>query len=107
MSSGGSDCQNDGCYAGRKGKEMIIKKELIKRVIAGDTILVPVGKTVLESNGLFALNELGNFIWELLPNVNTEEEICEAILEEYEVTPEEAAKDVADFLEKLKVLGIL
>ena len=86
---------------------MIIKKELIKREIAGDTILVPVGKTVLDSNGLFVLNELGAFIWEILPKAETEAEICEAILAEYEVSPEEAAADVADFLEKLRQLNIL
>lgn len=86
---------------------MIIKKELIKRDIAGDTILVPVGKTVYDSNGLFVLNELGAFIWDMLPRVETEVEICRAVLEEYEVTAEEASKDVAAFLEKLRELKIL
>lgn len=86
---------------------MIIKKELIKREIAGDTILVPVGKTVYDSNGLFVLNELGAFIWELLPRVESEAEICEAVLVEYEVSPEEAAGDVADFLKKLRQLNVI
>lgn len=86
---------------------MIIKKELIKREIAGDTILVPVGKTVYDSNGLFVLNELGAFIWEILPSVESEAEICEAILAEYEVSPEEAARDVADFLKKLRQLNVI
>ncbi len=86
---------------------MIIKKELIKREIAGDTILVPVGKTVLDSNGLFVLNELGAFIWEILPTAETQEEICDAILAEYEVSREEAAEDVAEFLESLRKLNII
>ena len=86
---------------------MIIKKELIKREIAGDTILVPVGKTVLDSNGLFVLNELGSFIWEQLPNVDTEAEICEAILKEYDVSAEEAAGDVAEFIGKLREMDIV
>ena len=86
---------------------MIIKKELIKREIAGDTILVPVGKTVYDSNGLFVLNELGAFIWDLLPNINTEAEICAAVLNEYEVSAEEAAKDVAEFMEKLRQLEVI
>ena len=30
---------------------MKIKKELIQREIAGDTVLVPVGKSVYDSNG--------------------------------------------------------
>ena len=86
---------------------MIIKKELIKREIAGDTILVPVGKAVYDSNGLFILNELGDFIWNILPQVESEEEICEAILAVYDVTREEAAKDVKEFLEKLREMQII
>ena len=86
---------------------MIIKKDLIKREIAGDTILVPVGKTVFDSNGLFALNELGAFIWEILPRVESEEEICEAVLAEYDVSRQEAAADIAEFMENLRKLEII
>lgn len=86
---------------------MIIKKELIKREIAGETILVPVGKAVLESNGLFMLNELGTFIWDLLPGANSEEDICNAVVEQYDVAVEIAQKDVSAFLEKIRSLGII
>jgi len=86
---------------------MVIKKELIKREIAGDTILVPVGKAVFDSNGLFVLNELGAFIWDLLPQAQNEEEICRAVLQEYEVSAEEAAGDIAEFLGKLKQMDII
>lgn len=86
---------------------MIIKKELITRQIAGDTVLVPVGKSVYDSNGLFVLNELGAFIWELLPKVDTQEQICAAVLEEYDVPTEIAVRDVAKFLDKLKQMDIL
>lgn len=86
---------------------MEIKKELIKREIAGDCILVPVGKSTLDSNGLFALNELGAFIWDILPDAGSEEEIVEKILAEYDTDRETAARDVADFMEKLRELGII
>lgn len=86
---------------------MMIKKELIKREIAGDTILVPCGKTVYDSNGLFALNELGAFLWDRIPQAEREEDLVAAVLEEYEVTREKAAKDIAEFLEKLKEMDIL
>lgn len=86
---------------------MIIKKDLIKREIAGDTILVPVGKTVLDSNGLFVLNELGAFIWNLLPEAENEEDICKAILAEYDVSAEEAAQDVSEFFAALRKMGII
>jgi len=86
---------------------MIIKKQLIKRDIAGDTILVPIGKTVYDSNGLFVLNELAAFIWNKLPEADTENEIVSAILEEYEVSPEEAAADTTEFLAKLREMEII
>lgn len=86
---------------------MIIKKELIKREIAGETVLVPVGKSVYDANGLFVMNELAAFIWDLLPNVDTEAEICRAVLAEYDVSEETATRDVAEFLDKLRQMGIL
>lgn len=86
---------------------MKIKKELIKREIAGDCILVPVGKTVYENNGLFVLNELAAYIWDILPDVSTEEEIVDAIVGEYDVDRENAGRDAAEFLEKLRGFGII
>ena len=86
---------------------MKIKKELVKRNIAGDTILVPVGKTVYDSNGLFILNELGSFLWDRLETAENEEELLTAVLDEYEVTEDVAAKDLRTFLDKLREMGIL
>lgn len=86
---------------------MVIKKELIKREIAGDTILVPVGKSIYDANGLFVLNELAAFIWDILPKVSSEAEICAAVLEEYDVPEETAAADIAEFLNQLKKMDII
>ncbi len=86
---------------------MEIKKELMKRSIAGDTFLVPVGKTIYDSNGLFLLTEVGAFIWDLLPQVQTEEEILSAILAEYDVDSETAAADIAEFMNKLRDMQII
>lgn len=86
---------------------MIIKKELIKREIAGDTILVPVGKSVYDSNGLYLLNELGAFIWDLLPDAESEEDIYAAVMAQYEVPAETVKKDVLEFLQTLQEMGVL
>lgn len=86
---------------------MEIKKKLTKRQIAGDTFLVPLGKTVYDSNGLFFLTEVGAFIWDLLPKVQTEAEVLSAVLEEYDVKEATAREDVHAFLEKLKTMEII
>lgn len=86
---------------------MEIKKELLKREIAGDSFLIPLGKTVYDSNGLFILSELAAFIWDLLPEAKDEEEILQAILAEYEVDEATARADLEKFLQKLRDMEIL
>lgn len=86
---------------------MNIKKELIKREIAGECFLIPVGRTVYDTNGLFALTEVGAFLWDRLPDARDARELLDAVLAEYEVDAATAAADIADFLEKLRKLEIL
>ncbi len=86
---------------------MKIQKELIKRQIAGDTVLVPVGKAVYDANGLFILNDVGAFLWDLLPEKETPQQLVECLLEEYEVDAATAEADVNAFVQKLRSMGIL
>lgn len=86
---------------------MQIKKEMILREIAGENILVPGADAVLSLNGLFVVTETGAFIWKLLPNVKTEEDILNKMLEEYDIDKETAQKDIAEFLERLRNFGII
>lgn len=86
---------------------MIVKKELLKREIGGESFLVPLGTTVYDSNGLFILTETGAFLWDLLPQVGGEEDLLRSMLEEYEVDESTARADVREFLDKLRELDII
>lgn len=86
---------------------MQIKKEMILREIAGENILVPGADAVLDLNGLFVVTETGAFIWKTLPEVNSEEELVDKMLEEYEIDKETAQSDVAEFLDRLRKFGII
>ena len=86
---------------------MNIKKRLLKRQIAGDAFLVPLGKDIYDSNGLFFLNEVGEFIWDRLEQAQSQEDILKALLDEYDVEESVARKDVADFFEKLRTMDII
>lgn len=86
---------------------MLIKKELISREIAGQRFLVPVGKTVYDSNGLFILTEVGGFIWDLLPEAQDAQDIVSAVLNAYDVDEATARADVTAFLAKLIEMGII
>ena len=86
---------------------MEIRKKLLKREIAGESFLVPLGRTVYDSNGLFVLSELGAFIWDRLEAAENSEEILRQILAEYEVEEATAKADLEEFLAKLREMEIL
>ena len=86
---------------------MKIKNEYIMRNIAGDDVLVPIGKTVNDFNGLIILNEMAKFIWEKMIEVDNEEELLNCILDEYEVEKDVAKADLDEFLNILRENNII
>ncbi len=65
---------------------MKIKKDFIMREID------------VEFNGIITLNEVGAFIWKHLDECETEAELVQVILKEYDVEEETARKDLEEFL---------
>lgn len=58
---------------------MEIRKQLVKRNIAGDVILVPIGDTSLELQGLVILNETGELLWDHLPQAADASDLAAAM----------------------------
>ncbi len=86
---------------------MTLKMSFVKREIAGETFLVPVGEAAKKYSGLIILNELGSFLWDLIAEGKDEAELLSAILGEYEISREEAQADMKEFLDRLAEMGIL
>lgn len=86
---------------------MKICGEYILREVVGEYVLVPVGETALAFNGIISLNEVGACIWKQLEKNSTREEILAQILEEFEVSGEEAAQDLEEFLNMLQEKKLL
>ena len=86
---------------------MKLEKEFVLREIAGDYVIIPVGKTVIEFNGLITVNEVGVSIWNMLQNEVTFDQIVQGILNEYEVEESVAREDIREFLDQLIDGGIL
>lgn len=86
---------------------MKVDKEFVLREIAGDYIIIPTGKTVLEFNGLITVNEVGVSLWKMLQREVTLEELIQGILAEYEVEESVAREDIQEFLNTLVASGIL
>lgn len=86
---------------------MKIKGEFVIRELMGDTVLIPVGQTALEYNGMITMNPVCGHIWKGLAGGKSREEILASLLEHFEVAEAEAARDLDELLEKLHEAGFL
>ncbi|WPK66722.1 PqqA binding protein [Eubacterium callanderi] len=77
------------------------------RQVADEYVVVPIGETVLDFNGMINLTESAGFLWKCLEKEQTVDELVSCLQAEYEVDAKTAEKDIAEFLEKLKQNGFL
>ena len=75
---------------------------MVFRDIEGEMILVPIRRRTADLESIYTLNETGSRIWELIDGQHTLREIRDIIAQEYEVTPEEAEADLAEFMAYLE-----
>ena len=87
--------------------KMEIKKQVILRSVAGEHMLIPVGETVFQYNGIFMLTETGKFLWEHIVKGAEADELKALLAAEYEIDSETAENDVEEFLEMLKAFEII
>lgn len=86
---------------------MKIKEGFVIRKIAGQYMAVPVGVRAKELHGMIGLNETAAFLWELLKQNRTEEELATLLYNEYEISEEGALETVQKFRETLQEEGVL
>ena len=81
---------------------MKINGDFIKREIAGDIILVPVGETAIRFNGMLTVTESGSVIWDDLLAGKSKAEIIDHLLSIYETEREILEKDYDEFIAALE-----
>ena len=86
---------------------MKIKKGYILRNVAGQHIVLPVGKAAVDFNGLIRLNDSGRLLFETLMDGADENELTKRLLQHYDIDEKTAKKDVATFLNTLRSKDIL
>jgi len=60
-----------------------------------------------EKGAYFGLNEVGSTIWSRLQHPHTVQELCDAVLAEYDVEPERCFQDVVALLKRMHGEGLI
>lgn len=85
---------------------MKVKSGFMLREIAGQWVIVPLGSRTVEFNAIMTLSESGAVLWHLLEKGAGEDEMVEALLEEYDVDEDTARKDIRLFIESIRAKGL-
>ena len=89
-------------------KEVYKKKsDIVYRKVAGETILVPISGRLADMQRIFALNPVGEFIWDELDGSRTLQQIREDIQSSFDVAREEANADLEAFIAELLKEGLI
>ena len=75
------------------------KDELMLQKVGDQALLIPLGAKVLDMNGMVVRNTTGSFIWELLAEERSFEELVSAVVERFAVEADRAGTDVRTFLD--------
>ena len=87
--------------------QFVRSENVVSRVIAGETLIVPVRRGVADLASLFSFNQVGSTIWEAIEEPRTVDELVTLVADAYDVTAEKAREDIEVFLNEAQVAGIV
>ncbi len=78
------------------------------RNVCGEKVVIATGLENLDFSKMISLNETAAYLWEAAEGKDfSEAQLVEALCQEYEVSPEQAANDVAALIVNWKELGLV
>ena len=81
--------------------------DVLCREIAGEHILVPCSDAEGSTEHIYHLNEVAATMWTLLDGHRSLRQVVDAITSTYDVTPEDAERDLLLYIAELKSSGLV
>jgi hypothetical protein len=86
---------------------LIRSRSAVARLIAGETLIVPIRGKVGDLASIYRLNGTGSLIWRLLESPKTICDLGAAVAKEFDVTSDAATRDVGEFVREMKSAGLV
>lgn len=86
---------------------MKVSADFILREVADTWVVMPLRTNVLDFSGMVRLNNSGAMLWKILEEGASRDELIQAITERYDVSEEQAERDLDEFLGVLNKVGCL
>ena len=86
---------------------MKIKSNFILRNVADTWVVLSMGDTSVDFDGMLTLNESGVILWNTMENGCDKAALVKALTDEYDVSADLALADVETFINKLSSIGCI
>ena len=88
---------------------MRLKKGFVLRKVCGENVIVGEGLGAIDFGKLLCLNETATWLWEQANEMDEfeVESLSNQLCENYDVTPEEAKRDVIEILNDWRKVGVI
>src|SRR5215469_8747386 len=83
-------------------EKVVRSQSVVARVIAGETLIVPIRGRVGDLASIYSFNGTGTLIWKMLESPRTVKQLAEGVAEAYNVDLAQAEVDVAGFVSEMK-----
>lgn len=80
---------------------------VVSRVIAGETLIIPVRKGVGDLASIYSLNDVASVIWRALSAPCSKDQIVNAIEQEFAAERNEIGQDLEIFLQEMISAGLI
>jgi len=82
-------------------------QSVVSRVIAGETLIIPVRKGVGDLASIYSLNQVASCIWRAIEAPRNKEEIIDSLEIEFLGERQQMERDVETFLVEMKAAGLV
>jgi hypothetical protein len=103
----GSDALSSADQISEESTVFARSNAVVARTIAGETLLIPIRGAVGDLASIYGFNATGTTVWNSLTEPKGFGQIVEAVLQEYNVTKEQATSDVRHFLDEMHAAGLV
>lgn len=76
--------------------------DYVQRDVAGECILVPIRRSLTESNSIYVLNDTGAALWNRIDGKRSVQAIAEEFVQEYDVALDQLHRDFETLLADLR-----
>jgi hypothetical protein len=88
--------------------ELYVRSDtVVSRVIAGETLIVPISKGVGDLASIYTLNPVASTIWDAVSRPRSKDEIVQLIAQEFEAERQQIECDLDAFLVEMELVGLV